>query len=118
MIGSALIFAFVAATKIYAVQHHFVWAKWVPSGVAFAIGFLNTPPFSLALFIGGIVEFLYYRANGNSGSSKDIRLIIVASGFVLGEGIISIVSLVLKTLGVGPASCMGCGTGICAGCPG
>ena len=46
-----------------------------------------------------------------------IRLVVVASGFVLGEGVVSVVSLVLRTFGVGVASCVGCGHGMCGGCP-
>ena len=33
--------------------------KWIPSGVALAIGFLNTPLFSIARLIGGIIEYVY-----------------------------------------------------------
>jgi hypothetical protein len=47
----------------------------------------------------------------------DIRVIVVASGFVLGEGVISIVSLVLRTCGVNVISCFGCSPGLCGGCP-
>jgi uncharacterized oligopeptide transporter (OPT) family protein len=56
-----------------------------------------------------------YRHKYSKGSG-DIRLIIVASGFVLGEGVISVVSLVLRTFGVGVASCWGCSHGMCGGC--
>lgn len=80
------------------------------------VGFLNTPPFSLARLIGGIAEYVYRRRIQTNGGS-DIKIIIVASGFVLGEGVISVVALVLKSFGVGVASCFGCGAGICAGCP-
>lgn len=82
---------------------------------AFAIGFLNTPSFSLARLVGGILEHLYRTRIARNKS--DIRLIVIASGFVLGEGVVSIVSLVLRTFGVGVASCWGCGHGMCAGCP-
>lgn len=104
-------------------------AKWLPSGVAFAIGFLNTPSFSIARLVGGVVEYLYRRrlarkygenghghGEGEREGGESIRLIVIASGFVLGEGVISIVSLVLRTAGVGAASCWGCGHGMCGGC--
>ncbi len=115
MIAFALLFAVVAAAKTYASRRDHPYAKWIPSGVAFAIGFLNTPSFSIARLIGGIVEFLYYRHYGRDKGG--IRLIIIASGFVLGEGVISIVSLVLRTWGIGVASCLGCVPGLCGGCP-
>lgn len=43
-------------------------------------------------------------------------MIIVASGFVLGEGIFSIFNAILKTIGVGVISCVGCPNGFCSGC--
>ncbi|EMD33324.1 hypothetical protein CERSUDRAFT_117944 [Gelatoporia subvermispora B] len=115
MMGFAALFAAVAALKAYSVRRGARFAKWIPSGVAFAIGFLNTPSFSLARLIGGIIEHVYYTRLGRDRGG--IRLIIIASGFVLGEGVVSIISLVLRTFGVGVASCWGCGHGMCGGCP-
>ncbi|KAI0759577.1 OPT oligopeptide transporter [Trametes elegans] len=116
MVISAILFSIIAALKAYAVRRGSPYAKWVPSGVAFAIGFLNTPSFSLARLIGGVAEHVYYTRVGGR-ERGGIRLIIVASGFVLGEGVVSVVALGLKTLGVGVASCWGCGHGLCGGCP-
>ncbi|KAJ6513194.1 OPT oligopeptide transporter protein-domain-containing protein [Mycena sanguinolenta] len=115
MLSFAILFALISAMKTWADRRQLWYAKWIPSGVAFAIGFLNTPSFSVARLIGGIVEHVYrtrYAKNKN-----DIRLIIIASGFVLGEGVMSVVSLVLKTYGVGVASCWGCLPGLCGACP-
>ncbi|KAJ3808682.1 OPT oligopeptide transporter protein-domain-containing protein [Lentinula aff. lateritia] len=115
MVGFAIIFALIAAVKFYAANKQVWWAKWVPSGVAFAIGFLNTPSFSIARFIGGILEYIFRTRYARNGG--DIRLIVIASGFVLGEGVTSVISLILKTCGVGVASCWGCGqSGVCGGC--
>ncbi|KII89975.1 hypothetical protein PLICRDRAFT_138375 [Plicaturopsis crispa FD-325 SS-3] len=116
MLIFAIIFGVISAFKTYASTRQKSYAKWIPSGVAFAIGFLNTPPFSLARLVGGIVEFVYHKKIAKEGDG-DIRLIVIASGFVLGEGVISIVSLILRTFGVGVASCFGCGHGLCTGCP-
>ncbi|CCM06802.1 uncharacterized protein FIBRA_09102 [Fibroporia radiculosa] len=85
MLASAIIFGLVAALKAYAQRRGAWYTKWIPSGVAFAIGFLNTPSFSLARLIGGMVEYLYYKRIGRENAG--IRLIIIASGFVLGEGV-------------------------------
>lgn len=115
MIAFAILFASVAAAKTYATRREHPYAKWIPSGVAFAIGFLNTPSFSLARLIGGVVEHLYYRHYGKENGG--IRLIIIASGFVLGEGVVSVISLILRTWGIGVASCWGCVPGLCGGCP-
>jgi uncharacterized oligopeptide transporter (OPT) family protein len=114
MIFFAAIFGLVSAFKAYAMRRHLSYAKWIPSGVAFAIGFLNTPSFSLARFIGGLLEYVYHKHVAQNNG--DIRLIVIASGFVLGEGVVSVVSLVLRTFGVGVISCWGCGDGLCAGC--
>ncbi|KAJ7773335.1 OPT oligopeptide transporter protein-domain-containing protein [Mycena metata] len=115
MISFAALFALISAVKTYAAARQVWYAQWIPSGVAFAIGFLNTPSFSIARLIGGIVEYVYRTRYAKNKS--DIRLIIIASGFVLGEGVVSVVSLVMKTSGVGVASCWGCLPGLCGGCP-
>jgi len=115
MASFAALFGLLSAVKTYAVRRQSWWSKWIPSGVAFAIGFLNTPSFSLARLIGGIIEYLYRAKYSKEG--RDIRIIVIASGFVLGEGVVSILSLVLRSLGVGAASCWGCGHGLCGGCP-
>jgi uncharacterized oligopeptide transporter (OPT) family protein len=116
MIVFALLAALNAGLKIRATIRGQWWAKWTPSGIAFAVGFLNTPSFSLARLVGGIVEYMYNRRKGQQKGGSGIRLIVIASGFVLGEGTFSIVSLVLKTSGVGIASCWGCAEGSCPGC--
>ncbi|KAJ3757415.1 OPT oligopeptide transporter protein-domain-containing protein [Lentinula raphanica] len=116
MVVFAIVFALISAVKYQASKKQIWWAKWIPSGVAFAIGFLNTPSFSIARLIGGVLEHVFRTRYARSGG--DIRLIVVASGFVLGEGVTSVISLILKTFGVGVASCMGCAqTGVCGGCP-
>ncbi|KZT73505.1 OPT superfamily oligopeptide transporter [Daedalea quercina L-15889] len=111
----AIVFGAIAALKAYLQRQGLSYAKWVPSGVAFAIGFLNTPSFSIARLIGGIAEHVYYTRVGREKGG--IKLIIIASGFVLGEGVVSVVSLILRTWGIGAASCWGCGHGMCGGCP-
>ncbi|CAK5268494.1 unnamed protein product, partial [Mycena citricolor] len=115
MIGFAALFALVSAFKAHAARRDLWYTQWIPSGVAFAIGFLNTPSFSIARLIGGAAEYIY-RTKYARGK-HDIRLIVIASGFVLGEGIVSVVSLILRTYGIGVASCWGCVPGLCGGCP-
>lgn len=124
MLAFAIFFSATSFLKTVATRRHLSYARWIPSGVAFAIGFLNTPSFSIARLIGGVIEYVYHRrlaqvgkAKGMEGHGSDIRLIVVASGFVLGEGVISVVSLILRTFDVGVASCLGCVPGMCAGCP-
>ena len=74
----------LSAVKNKANRDHLWWAKWMPSGIAFAIGFLNAPSFSIARLIGGALEY-WYRSRQPEKKSGDVGLIIVASGFVLGE---------------------------------
>lgn len=114
MAAFAAVFAVLGMLKVYAVRRQLWFAKWIPSGVAFAVGFLNTPSFSIARLVGGIIEYVYRTRYAKD--KRDIRLIVVASGFVLGEGVISIVGLAMRLLGVGVISCWGCGHGLCGGC--
>jgi OPT family oligopeptide transporter len=116
MLSFAIGFGCLSAVKAFAGRRGSGLVKYIPSGVAFAIGFLNTPSFSLARLVGGVLEYLY-RRHVATKDGQDIRLIIIASGFVLGEGVISVITLVLRTFNVGVASCWGCGHGLCGGCP-
>lgn len=103
------------------------YTRFFPSGIGFAVGFINTPSFSIARLIGGLISLYYTRRHARTSSTpatssshlENIPLIIVASGFVLGEGLASIVGLVAKSFGAGPLSCFGChsgGGGYCGGC--
>ncbi|BEI92704.1 uncharacterized protein CcaverHIS019_0503320 [Cutaneotrichosporon cavernicola] len=88
----------------------------LPSGIAFAIGFLNSPSFSLARLIGGYIA--YRAARASRTGETPLFVIVVASGFVLGEGVLSIVNLTLASRGYGALSCFGCnlgGGGYCTG---
>lgn len=111
MFGGA--FGLIAAFKIAAPRLRSASAARVaallPSGVAFAIGFLNSPSFSLARLIGGYIAYRAARAS-HTGETP-LFAIVVASGFVLGEGVLSIATLTLASKGYGAASCFGCGLG-------
>lgn len=93
--------------------------------IAFAMGFINTPSFSIARLIGGLISLYYTSSTSRRSTSstpshlQNITLIVIASGFVLGEGLASVVGLGAKSAGFGPVSCWGCGAGgggYCAGC--
>ncbi|WWC91243.1 uncharacterized protein L201_006186 [Kwoniella dendrophila CBS 6074] len=92
------------------------WIKYLPSGIAFAIGFLNSPSFSIARLIGG---YIAYRTSRNSSNGETpLIAIVIASGFVLGEGVLSIVTLSMASSGIKAISCFGCniaGGGYCSG---
>jgi uncharacterized oligopeptide transporter (OPT) family protein len=112
MVAFGVIFAFISSLKAFRQNLPSTWQtpiSYLPSGIAFAVGFLNAPSFSLARLIGGYVA---YRTAKSSGTGETPLLaIVVASGFVLGEGVFSIVTLALTSRGFGAISCLGCGVG-------
>lgn len=89
-----------------------------PSGIAFATGMMNTPNFSLARLLGGLSAAAYTRYAQRYNTQQDLKtllVIVVASGFVLGEGFASIAGLVLTNSDV-PVLCYGCRYGCGGGC--
>lgn len=89
-----------------------------PNGIAFAVGLgLNTPNYSLARLIGGVVSWYAQRKSRASPSGlPPVGLLVLSAGFVLGEGFASIATLLLKEAGLGPISCAGCRGGCGGGC--
>ena len=86
------------------------WKKlhgYVPGGIAVAVGMYNTPSFTLARTIGGLVSWWWIHRMGSagakiginaSGTDGETKVIILASGLILGEGIMSIFNLGLASL--------------------
>jgi len=72
---------------------------FLPSCVAFAIGMYVTPNWTIARVIGALAEYLWKKKRPQS---HEKYMILVASGFVLGEGITSIATAGLKTFRVYP----------------
>jgi uncharacterized oligopeptide transporter (OPT) family protein len=60
------------------------------------LGMYNTPSFTMARTIGGLVNW-YWR---NWRKESETPIIILASGLILGEGLFSIVNLGLASLQV------------------
>ncbi|KAI0850221.1 OPT superfamily oligopeptide transporter [Daldinia vernicosa] len=90
-IGGAVIFAIFTALRAKAIGKS--WHAYIPGGIAVAVGMYNVPSFTLARTIGGLINWywrIYLRKD-------DTPLIILASGFVLGEGFLSIVNLLLQS---------------------
>jgi OPT family oligopeptide transporter len=71
------------------------YQKFIPGGIAVAVGMYNVPSFTIARTIGGLFD-LWWRKQGKDGTN----IIILASGLILGEGVFSIVNLVLASAGV------------------
>ncbi|KAN0079429.1 OPT oligopeptide transporter domain containing protein [Elaphomyces granulatus] len=103
------------------------WRAWIPGGIAVAIGMYNVPSFTLARAIGGVIAWWSRRGlhktdqDGDpledSGSPSTFAMsntrksgvdvtedefpsstvIVLASGLILGEGVISILNLLLAS---------------------
>ncbi|KAH6656425.1 OPT oligopeptide transporter protein-domain-containing protein [Truncatella angustata] len=89
--GAAILFAFITALRTKTMDKS--WQAYIPGGIAVAIGMYNVPSFTLARTIGGLVSW-YWRQHLKR---EDTPLIVLASGFVLGEGFLSIVNLILQS---------------------
>lgn len=100
-IAFAVLFAGTTAARIYAGAQQQAragggwWQKYVPGGIAVAVGMYNVPSFTLARTVGGLVAW-WWRRQGR----EDTPLIVLASGFILGEGFLSIVNLLMESAGV------------------
>jgi len=69
---------------------------WIPGGIAVAVGMYNTPSFTLARTAGGVISWWWVHWKGRG----ETTVIVLASGLILGEGVVSIVNLVLASLAV------------------
>ena len=67
----------------------------LPSGMSIGVGMYLTADFTIPRVLGACFERLWRRLNPGSHRRS---MLVVASGFVLGEGVWSIVALVLKSL--------------------
>ena len=69
--------------------------RLLPSGIAFGIGMYVKPDWTLPRVAGSVLEWAWRR---RSPRSHERHMLMAASGFVLGEGIASMVTLALKSL--------------------
>lgn len=72
---------------------------FLPNGVAVGIGIYNTPNFTLARFLGGLMAYLWIRF-GRAQADQKIKMVIISSGLVLGEGLLSGVTMLMTSMGV------------------
>lgn len=93
-VGAGAVWVVLTGVRIYAREKW--WQAWVPGGIAVAVGMYNVPSFTLARAVGGIVSW-YWRIYRRR---EDTPVIVLASGLILGEGLMSIVDLVLASLEV------------------
>lgn len=73
---------------------------YLPNGVAVGIGIYNTPNFTLARFLGGVLAYTWMRYAKKGHADQKVKMIIVSSGLVLGEGLLSGFTMLLTSLGV------------------
>jgi uncharacterized oligopeptide transporter (OPT) family protein len=116
VLGFAVIFTiFVLLKELYG---HRKWTRFIPQGIAFAIGMYNPPSFTLARVIGGVVQYVWnrfceipskneYHTKGWKAWVEPYRtiggkvfIVVVASGFVLGEGTFAIVNMTMRAFNV------------------
>ncbi|RMZ73780.1 oligopeptide transporter [Pyrenophora seminiperda CCB06] len=99
--GAAVIFAVGTAIRVWGNNRkqrglNVWWIDFVPGGIAIAVGMYNTPSFTLARTMGGLLSLWWRRWKGRS----ETPIIVLASGLILGEGLFSIVNLALASLAV------------------
>lgn len=100
-LGAGGIFTLTTIFRIYLMAgQEGTWRRklhpWIPGGIAVAVGMYNTPSFTLARTVGGLISlwWITWKGRGETG------VIVLASGLILGEGVVSIVNLVLASAGV------------------
>ncbi|KXH53467.1 OPT oligopeptide transporter [Colletotrichum salicis] len=93
-IGFGIICAFTTITRTLVTGK--AWRSLVPGGIAVAVGMYNVPSFTLARTVGGLLSWYWVSRRGESSTP----LIVLASGFILGEGFLSIVNLILQSISV------------------
>ncbi len=101
--GAAILWAFITALRIYGMSRRQPdgskgawWVPYIPGGIAVAVGMYNTPSFTLTRTAGGLLMWWWTRWRGR----EETPMIVLASGLILGEGLVSIVNLVLASGGV------------------
>ncbi|KAK7518277.1 oligopeptide transporter-like protein [Phyllosticta citriasiana] len=97
-VGAGVVFALGTAARVWGQSRSAGrgWTKFVPGGIAVAVGMYNVPSFTLARTIGGIISFVWRDRLGRA----ETPIIVLASGLILGEGLFSIVNLALASLSV------------------
>lgn len=93
-LGAAVFFT--CTTIIRIIYANRKWQSCIPGGIAVAVGIYNVPSFTLARFVGGLVNWywLQYR------KGEETPIVVLASGLILGEGVVSILNLVLASFSI------------------
>lgn len=94
--GAAAVWTVATVLRIWARRDAKWWREWIPGGIAVAVGMYNVPSFTLARAIGGLMAWYWKSYRGK----QETPLVVVASGLVLGEGVVSILCLGMASMGV------------------
>jgi OPT family oligopeptide transporter len=91
--AAAAVWAALTALRIYGGAKKAWWTSYIPGGIAVAVGMYNTPSFTLARTFGGIAVWYWTYRN----KKAETPMIVLSSGLILGEGLLSIVNLALAS---------------------
>ncbi|KAF2170253.1 hypothetical protein M409DRAFT_19856 [Zasmidium cellare ATCC 36951] len=91
--AAAILWALLTALRIYGNSRKASWTPYIPGGIAVAVGMYNTPSFTLARTVGGVMAWWWIRWKRR----EETPMIVLASGLILGEGLLSIVNLGLAS---------------------
>ncbi|ORE19289.1 OPT superfamily oligopeptide transporter [Rhizopus microsporus] len=110
---SEFVYAFALLFTIFVLLKELYPSKtrFVPQGIAFAIGMYNPPNFTLARVIGGLAVYYWNKACDAPGDNVSwiepyrsvagkVFIVVIASGFVLGEGTFAILNMTMRALNV------------------
>lgn len=93
-LGAGLIFVVLTTVRVRGQGRW--WQAYIPGGIAVAVGMYNVPSFTLARTVGGLVNWYWCGLR----MREETPVIVLASGLILGEGLVSIVNLGLASLRV------------------
>lgn len=69
--------------------------RFIPGGIALAVGMYTTPSFSIPRAVGGLLSWWYMKQHDD-----ETTVVVIASGLILGEGILSMLNLGFASVGV------------------
>jgi len=95
--GFAAFAAIIPIIETIAPHRYHKFTRFLPSCMAFALGMFIDPNITVMRFIGSIIQVLWQKYRPTSHTNY---MIVVASGFVLGEGIFSLINMIYKATGV------------------
>ncbi|PRP87181.1 hypothetical protein PROFUN_01443 [Planoprotostelium fungivorum] len=96
-IGFAVLSGVITVIENVLPERWHKYTKWIPSPMAFAIGMFIQPNVTIPRWIGSIIQVIWMKWKPTSHTNY---MIVVASGFVLGEGLFSILTLVFTATGI------------------